>query len=124
MDEDDDVSESIDTSDGVPGLSPEMQRKLKEAREAYNQWQQQGDKAHEEEEKKRLEEERVKQEKAMAALALKAANGDAKKAAKQAKFIPSAKFDGKKELKSVLKSMNGKPKKSNIKIFGLQSWYP
>ena len=97
MDEDDDVSESIDTSDGIPGLSPEMQRKLKEAREAYNQWQQQGDKAHEEEEKKRLEEERVKQEKAMAALALKAANGDAKKAAKQAKFIPSAKFDGKKE---------------------------
>jgi dynein assembly factor 2, axonemal len=95
--EDDDVDESIDTATGIPGLSPEMQRKLKEAREAYSQWKEQGDKVHEKEEEKRLEAERVKQENAMAALALQAANGDSKKAAKQAKFIPASTFDGKKE---------------------------
>ena len=74
-----------------------MQKKLREARAAYDAWQEQGDKKHQEEEKRRQEEEKIQQEKAMAALALKSANGDAEKAAKQKKFIPSANFDGRRE---------------------------
>ena len=92
-----DTNQSNDAVSEIPGLSPEMQKKLREARAAYDAWQQQGDKKHEEEEKRRQEEEKIQQEKAMAALALKSANGDAEEAAKQKKFIPSANFDGRRE---------------------------
>ena len=92
-----DTNQSNDAVSEIPGLSPEMQKKLREARAAYDAWQEQGDKKHQEEEKRRQEEEKIQQEKAMAALALKSANGDAEKAAKQKKFIPSANFDGRRE---------------------------
>ena len=86
-------SSSPPSTPNIPGLSPEMMKKLAEARQAYESWKQKGDDEAEAEEK-RVEEAAAKREAEFAK-----ANPEAAEAMKEPeeKFIPCETFSGKKD---------------------------